>query len=94
MRHIESLIVTAAVVSMLAATAAVARQPAHRHDAAKQAPAAATPSMPGPGLDAHMAQHMEMCRQMMGQDDSRAERARSAVVSRRSTGGRTVYDAG
>ena len=23
--------------------------------------------MPGPGMDAHMAQHIEMCRQMMGQ---------------------------
>ena len=66
MTHIKSVMVMAAVVSMFAATAAVAQQPTHQHDAAKP-PAAATPSMPGPGTDAHMAHHMEMCRQMMGQ---------------------------
>jgi hypothetical protein len=52
---------------MLTATGAVAQQPTHQHDPAKQPPAAAAPSMPGPGMDAHMAHHMEMCRQMMGQ---------------------------
>ena len=66
MTHIKSVIVVAAVL-IFTATAALAQQPAHQHDTAKQPPAAATPSAPGAGMDAHMAQHMEMCRQMMGQ---------------------------
>lgn len=60
MRHIKTLVVTAAVFSMLTTAVAVAQQPTHQHDAPK-------PSMPAQGPDAHMAQHMEMCRQMMGQ---------------------------
>ena len=66
MTHIKSAIVAAVVIFMLAVTAAVAQQPTHQHDPAKQPPSATTP-MAGPGMDAHMAQHMEMCRQMMGQ---------------------------
>lgn len=60
MRHIKTLVVTAAVFSMLTTAVAVAQQSTHQHDAPK-------PSMPAQGPDAHMAQHMEMCRQMMGQ---------------------------
>src|SRR5262245_13307666 len=66
MAHIKRAIVVAAVVSILGATAAIAQQPAHQHHATKQPPAAAPSGTPAPGMDAHMAQHMEMCRQMMG----------------------------
>lgn len=62
MRHIKTLVVTAAVLSMLTTAVVMAQQPTHQ-----QPPASATkPSMPASGPDAHMAQHMEMCRQMMG----------------------------
>ena len=67
MRHLKLVIVAAAIVSMFAFTTAVAQQPSHQHDAPKQAPAATAPSMPGGGMAAQMAQHMEMCRMMMGQ---------------------------
>jgi hypothetical protein len=57
--------VTTAVVSMLT-TAAAAQQPAPQHGAGQPPSASAPhPSMPAQGPDAHMAQHMEMCRQMM-----------------------------
>ncbi len=68
MRHIKTLVITAAVFSMLTTAVVMAQQPTHQHDAGQQPPAsAAKPSMPAQGPDAHMAQHMEMCRQMMGQ---------------------------
>jgi len=68
MRHIKTLVVATAAFSFLTTAVAVAQQPTHQHDAAQQPPASSTkPSMPAQGPDAHMAQHMEMCRQMMGQ---------------------------
>ena len=67
MRHVKSVIVAAAVVTVFAATAVVAQQPSHQHDPSKQAPAAAAPSTPGAGMDPKMGQQMEMCRMMMGQ---------------------------
>jgi hypothetical protein len=69
MRNLKSsLAMPAALFSMLTAAAAMAQQPPHQHDPAQKPPASsATPSMPGHGEHAHMAQHMEMCRQMMGQ---------------------------
>jgi len=61
------LVIATAVFSILATAVAIAQQPAHPHDAAQQAPSSAPkPAMPAQGPDAHMAQHMEMCRQMMG----------------------------
>ena len=69
MRNLRSsLAIAAALFSILTAAAAMAQQPSHQHDPAQKPPAsAATPSMPGHSEHAHMAQHMEMCRQMMGQ---------------------------
>lgn len=53
---------------MLTTAMAGAQQPTHQHDAGQPPPASAPkPSMPAQGPDAHMAQHMAMCRQMMGQ---------------------------
>jgi len=51
---------------MISAGVAIAQQPSH---GAGQQPPAATgkPPMSGHDHDAHHAQHMEMCRQMMGQ---------------------------
>jgi hypothetical protein len=68
MRHIRTLEAVTAVVSMLTVAVAVAQQPTHQHGAG-QPPSGGAPSpgMPGQGQDAHHAQHMEMCRQMMGQ---------------------------
>ena len=68
MRHIKTLALMIAVLSVLMVAIAWAQQPAHQHDAGKPAPGtSATPSAPSPDMHAHMAQHMEMCRQMMGQ---------------------------
>jgi hypothetical protein len=61
-RHIKTLVVVTAVVSTLATGVVLAQQAPPQPDAAKP-----TPSMPGAGMDAHMAHHMEMCRQMMAQ---------------------------
>jgi len=67
MKYFRIFVVTAAAVSVLATTVAIAQQPTHPHDAAQQAPSSAPkPGMPAQSPDAHMAQHMEMCRQMMG----------------------------
>jgi hypothetical protein len=57
MRHIKTAALGIVVVSMLTGGGAWAQQPTHQHDASQQAPGGSTP----------MAQHMEMCRQMMGQ---------------------------
>ncbi len=68
MRHSKTFVVTAAVFSMLTTAVAVAQQPTHQHEAAQQAPASAPKAaMPAEGHDARHAQHMEMCRQRMGQ---------------------------
>lgn len=68
MRHIKTALVMAAVAVTFSVPVALAQQPQHQHDAGKQPPAASSkPDMPQAGMDAHMAQHMEMCRQMMGQ---------------------------
>ena len=66
MRYVRTLVVVGAVVSMISAGVAIAQQPSH---GAGQQPPAATgkPPMSGHDHDAHHAQHMEMCRQMMGQ---------------------------
>ena len=67
MRHIKTLMATAAVALTLTASGVLAQQPQHQHDD-KQPPTSSTkPGMPAAGMDAHMAQHMEMCRQMMAQ---------------------------
>jgi len=67
MKHIKILVVMIAAFSILATAVAIAQQPTHPHDAAQQAPGSAPqPAMPAQSPDAHMAQHMEMCRQMMG----------------------------
>ena len=66
MKHIKTFVVISAAFSILATSVAIAQQPSHPHDATQQAPASpSTPAMPGQSPDAHMAQHMEMCRQMM-----------------------------
>jgi hypothetical protein len=63
MRNVKSLAMAAAVFSILTAAAAMAQQPSHQHDPAQKPPASsATPSVPGHSEQAHMAQHMEMCR--------------------------------
>jgi hypothetical protein len=68
MRHSTIFTVILAVISMLTIGVAFAQQPTHQHDAAQQPPASAPKSaMPGDAHDAHHAQHMEMCRRMMGQ---------------------------
>ena len=69
MRNLKGLAMAAAAFSILTAAAAMAQQPSHQHDPAQKPPASstATPSMPAHSEHAHMAQHMEMCRQMMGQ---------------------------
>jgi hypothetical protein len=68
MKHLRTVILAMAVVSMLVGVRAWAQAPTHQHDAGKQAPGgSARPSTPGHGMEAHMMQHMEMCRHMMGQ---------------------------
>ena len=68
MRHVTSLALTIAALSILVGAVAWAQQPAHQHDADKPTPgASSTPSASSHDRHAHMAQHMEMCRQMMGQ---------------------------
>jgi hypothetical protein len=55
-------------VSVATAGVAIAQQPSQQHGAGQQPPAATgKPPMSGQDHDAHHAQHMEMCRQMMGQ---------------------------
>ena len=72
MRHSKTFVVTAAVFSMLTTAVAVAQQPTHQHEAAQPAPASAPKaSMLAEGHDARHAQHMEMCRQRMGQSGRR-----------------------
>ena len=67
MRHIKMLVVAGTIALTLTASGVLAQQPQHQHDD-KQPPASSTkPGMPAAGMDGHMAQHMEMCRQMMGQ---------------------------
>jgi hypothetical protein len=67
MKQIKTLVMATATVFVLATTVAIAQQPTHPHDATQQAPTSQSkPATPAQGPDAHMAQHMEMCRQMMG----------------------------
>ena len=68
MRQMKTVLVVAAAALAFTAPVVFAQQPQHQHDPGKQPPVSpATPGMPPGGMDAHMAQHMEMCRQMMGQ---------------------------
>ena len=68
MRQMKTVLVVAAAALAFTAPVVFAQQPQHQHDPGKQPPVSpATPGMPAGGMDAHMAQHMEMCRQMMGQ---------------------------
>ena len=68
MKHIKTLVATTALVLAFGASVVLAQQPQHQHDATKQPSApSAKPEAPAPIMGAHMAQHMEMCRQMMGQ---------------------------
>ena len=66
---LRGTLVTCLTVSLLGAGAAVAQQPSHEHGAtAPQQPSAGSkPATPAQGDQAHHMQHMEMCRQMMGQ---------------------------
>jgi hypothetical protein len=65
-RHIKTLVMATVAFSILATAVALAQQQTHPHDAAEQATTSAPkPAMPAQSPDAHMAQHMEMCRQMM-----------------------------
>ena len=66
MRGIRILAAATAVVSMLSLGVAMAQQPTHQHGEQPTAQAP-NPATPGQGHDAHHAQHLEMCRQMMGQ---------------------------
>jgi hypothetical protein len=68
MSWIKVFMVTVAVALAFSVHGALAQQPQHQDDATKQ-PAApsAKPATAAPGMDAHMTQHMEMCRQMMAQ---------------------------
>ena len=69
MRLIKMLLVMAVIALTFTVPVVLAQQSQHQHDAGKQPPAPSTnQGTPGPGMDAHMAQHMEMCRQMMGQE--------------------------
>jgi len=68
MRQMKTVLVVAAAALAFTAPVVFAQQPQHQHDPGKQPPVSpATPGMPAGGMDAHMAHHMEMCRQMMGQ---------------------------
>jgi len=68
MRQMKTVLVVAATAVAFTAPVVLAQQSQHQHDPGKQPPVSpATPGMPAGGMDAHMAQHMEMCRQMMGQ---------------------------
>jgi len=66
MKRVGIVAATAAVVSTLSLGVAMAQQPTHQHG---QQPTAqgSSPTTHGQGHDAHHAEHMEMCRQMMGQ---------------------------
>ena len=67
-KQITTLVATAALALALGASVVLAQQPQHQHDATKQPSAPSTkPETPAPAMDSHMAQHVEMCRQMMGQ---------------------------
>jgi hypothetical protein len=66
MKRTRMLLVMTVVLSVVTVTIAVAQQPMQQHGAGHQSPGTA----PQPGMqghDARHAQHMEMCRQMMGQ---------------------------
>ena len=68
MSLMKALVVAAAVAVTASAPLVLAQQPQHQHDDKQPPAAAAKPGMAGHGMDdAHMAQHMAMCRQMMGQ---------------------------
>lgn len=67
MSYVSTLVAAAAVLAVATAGVAIAQQPSHQHGAGQQPPAATKPPMSGHDHDAHHAQHMEMCRQMMGQ---------------------------
>lgn len=68
MRQIKTILVMAAVALTFSVPVVLAQQVQHQHDSGKQPPASSTkPGTTHGGMDAHMAHHMEMCRQMMGQ---------------------------
>ena len=68
MRSVKTLVAAAVIVSIAGAGVAIAQQPSQQRGAVQQPPAATgKPPMSGQDHDAHHAQHMEMCRQMMGQ---------------------------
>jgi len=68
MKRIAILAVTAALAVAFSVSVVLAQQPQHQHDATQQpSPPSAKPDTPAPAMEADMAQHMEMCRQMMGQ---------------------------
>ena len=65
MKWITILAVTAALALAFSLPIVLAQQLQHQHNATKQP--SAKPDTTAPDMDAHMAQHMEMCRQMMEQ---------------------------
>ena len=68
MRSIKTFVASAALALAFSASVVLAQQPQQQHDATKQPSApSAKPETPAPAMDAHMAQHMEVCRHMMGQ---------------------------
>ena len=66
MNVLKTLFVTAVVALMLNVPSALAQQPRLQQDDKHPPTSSSTPGMPAAGMEAHMAQHMEMCRQMMG----------------------------
>ena len=68
MRQMKTVLVVAATAVAFTAPVVLAQQSQHQHDPGKQPPASSAPPGTSHGsMDAHMARHMEMCRQMMGQ---------------------------
>ena len=66
MTSMKTLLVAAGVAFTLSVPSVLAQQPQPPHDDKQMPVPSARPGMPGVGMDAHMAHHMDMCRQMMG----------------------------
>jgi len=64
MTHMKTILMAVAVASALTVPTVLAQQPQPQHDD-KPPASAMKPGMPAGGMDAHMAHHMEMCRQIM-----------------------------
>jgi hypothetical protein len=64
MKEITALVAAAALALALSASVVLAQQPQHQHDATQKP--SATLERPPASMEAHMAQHMEMCRELMG----------------------------